>query len=228
MPPNKRNTNPRGNRRAGRNSTFGRNANPDMMRCPKQPPTVQSNLESKLYTLTYVSAAAISTTCTPSQIGSFLTTGGGALFVYKYVNAVKVHHVSMWAAPPAGGNPQTLSIQFNGVLAQVVGPNRSYTDTSIGFTYAARLRVRPPRDSTAAAWLPTGGGVAPGTSPLFAYSSTGAFVIQICCEFSGSNDDTFVSTIATSNVTTNGQTYALALDHGVSDNVVPQSVITIT
>jgi len=201
------------------------------MPCPDAPPAICSPWRLSGYTIRYLASATTITTASPSQIGSWFTmctTAGAPPTFTRYVNAIRVRKVTMWCGPgaTAGSNtPITISIQFNGNLAQVIGPNRTYTDTSIGVTRVARLCVAPPPSSTAADWLPITS-VAPGTSPLFAYTAPIGTVMDIKLDVTSNIDDSSLPTVVGVTASILGQTYSLALDHGVSDNMIPQSVLT--
>jgi len=203
-----------------------------LMPTAESPPAICSPWRLTNYKIRYLASQATSTTASPSQIGSWFTmctVAGPPSTVTRYVNAIRVRKVTMWCGPgaTAGSNtPVTISVQFNGNLAQVIGPNRTYTDTSMGVTRVARLCVAPPPSSTAADWLPITS-VAPGTSPLFAYVAPIGTVIDINLDVTSNIDDSSLPTVAATNAGVLGQTYSLALDHGVSDNMIPQSVLTL-
>jgi len=200
------------------------------MPCPEAPPPICSPWPVRGYTIRYIASASTTTTASPSQIGSWFcmcTVVGPPATYTRYVNAIRIRRVTMWCGPgaAAGSNtPVTISCQFNGNLAQVIGPNRTYTDTSMGVTRVARLSVAPPPSSTASDWLPITS-VAPGTSPLFAYVAPIGTVMDIKLDATSNIDDSSLPTVTGAGPYVLGQTYALALDHGVSDNMIPQSVL---
>lgn len=197
--------------------------------CPQQPmPFISSIVFMKK--LRYMTTTAITTTATPSQIGGYFVVGtvvGTPGTVTKYVNSIRVRRITAWCLDSATATPRTVGLQFNGVLAQVVGSNRTHSDTQLGTARAACVSIVPELHSTASDWLPTGGGAAPGTSPLFTYTLPANSVLDIDLDVSVANDDAVVSTVATAAAPVLGQLYALALDHGTSDVMVPLSVTTI-
>ncbi len=194
--------------------------------CPSAPPVFQSSVYFRKK-LRYQASAAITTTATPSQIGSYFVMGTVVnTTVTKWVNQIRIRSVTLWAGPNATTfTPTTISLQFNGTLAQVSGTNRTYSDQSMGSNSIAHLRVKPDPMSTAADWVNVGGAAAPGTSPIFTYTLPAGGIIEIDCDVTVANDDSVVSTISAATVVL-GQLYALALDHGTSDVVVPLSVTT--
>jgi len=202
-----------------------------LLPCEDMPPPIQAPWSLWNYKIRYQVASSTVTTASPSQIASWfcMCTVAGAPATYtRYVNAIRVRKVRLWCGPgnAAGSNtPVTVSLQFNGNLAQVVGPNKTYTDTSIGVTRVARLCVAPPADSTASEWLPITS-VAPGTSPLFTYTAPIGTILMINLDATSNIDDVSLPTVTGVNAGVLGQTYSLALDHGVADNVIPISVNT--
>jgi len=171
-------------------------------------------------TVRYVTSSAIATSATNTQIGNFLVIGGGTTTCYKVANFIRVRCVTLWAGPPSTGAPSTVVFQWSGTVAASIGPNQQWSGTSIGMTHVARLRVKPPVNSQAAEWQSTGGGAAPGTNVLFNYSLPANSIIQIDLDASV-NDDGTASSVAVGSGATLGVLFALALDHGTSDVVVP-------
>lgn len=191
-----------------------------LLPCPMQPPAIRGTRTIKTV-VRYMTSTGISTTATNSQIANFLVIGGGSTTQYKVCNYIRIKWVRIWGGPPSSLAPATIAFQWSGTVAGSLGPNQQFTDTSMGASYISHMKIKPPVNSSAAQWVATGNGAAPGTNVVFNYVLPPSAVLDICLDCS-INDDTTASSITTTNTGTLGVLYALALDHGTSDVMAVQ------
>lgn len=120
-------------------------------------PPLRTNIE---ITRTYRFRAAAATAQAVSAF-DLLLAGGSVCTVVdttmrSIFTSVKVHRVSMWAAPlsnvTTGGGAATVSILWNNA---VTGSDIEDTDTSVTNALPAYISARPPADSNAAFWQNT-------------------------------------------------------------------------
>jgi len=189
---------------------YGQVNDRQLLPCPERVPVFRGTTVFRK-TVRYVAGSAITGTATNTQIGNFLVVGGGTTTVYKVCNFIRVRSVTIWGGPPSTGAPSTIVFQWSGTVAASIGPNQQWSDTSIGMTHVARLKVKPPVNSQAAQWQSTGGGAAPGTNVLFNYSLPANSVIQISLDASV-NDDNTASSVTVSGGATLGVIFAATLD----------------
>jgi hypothetical protein len=85
-------------------------------------------------------AMMMNSICTASNIGANVIT-------YGLFQGFRIVRVDVWGMPSAT-IPSTVSLEFLGTT----GSGRQFSNTSLGATFAPKIRCYPPRGSSAAMW----------------------------------------------------------------------------
>lgn len=72
--------------------------------------------------------------------------------VFSLFEAAKITKIEMWASPPTDGSIITITANFDGQVAGIIGPNTLKSSQSMGMTEPAYLTIKPPLRSQAADW----------------------------------------------------------------------------
>jgi len=160
------------------------------------------------YNLTAAKLGALVTTCTVNS------TQATQLF-----DTVQLLAVEVWSSETTLGIPATCTVTWSGNTSGNTGPQRNYTDTSIGSTRVAHVRATTNPSFQTGQWQSCDT-TSPGSNLLFSiYCNVGA-VVDVTCNY------TVTGLVRTANntVTLSGATavltgiYYLALDNNAGGN----------
>lgn len=154
----------------------------DLIANPQPPPFTSSLLVRKRFR--FVNGTNSGTyTITACKLGSLISmaTLVAGTTVVQFFDSVRVISVELWASSNSSNTPQTVSINYAGSIAGVLGPQFSRSDTSTGMTRVAHVKFRPPRDSQASQWQATDvTGI--GTNTLFKITIPNGTTIDVSLE----------------------------------------------
>lgn len=140
---------------------------------------------------------------TASNLLDSIFIGTGAATGYQLFAAAKIKFVEVWSVNVASSAPQTVSIQFNGASG-TIGDRSNATDSSMSIE-PAHVKLRPPKQSTAGFYFPT------GASNLFQLTVPGSAIVDIGVMLV--SDESYSTAIASAPAaTTAGYLYSGGLD----------------
>jgi len=110
--------------------------------------------------------------CALQVIGTTANTSATQLY-----EQVKIRKVEIWGSPSSGGGNTSVSLTYLGNALGVQGPNRTFSDQSMGMTHPAYICARPGKESQAAQWQ--SGDTNVGINTLFSmtFAGTGAGLV---------------------------------------------------
>jgi len=112
------------------------------------PPQVNGVELRHSVTLRFVSNAAVNHAITFQNLLDTMIVAATATSAFDVFQAVKVRRVRMWSMPAIGG-ASSVSVEFSGITAGVIGDQQIHTDTSMG-VQPAHVDARPNARSLAA------------------------------------------------------------------------------
>jgi hypothetical protein len=183
------------------------------------PIQMRSNLQ-KVHKFRFVATTAFSGTITSKQmlaasgvVGSVVNT---TAILKNY--SVRIKEIEMWTPPASQGAAATCAIEWLG-SGDNYSPSIEISDTSVSVTKPAHIRSRPPVNSGAHLWANG------GTTKTFCnLVCPGGTIIDLSLALvENDGEGPITTTVATAVV---GASYYLALDHTVSDLLVPVSLTT--
>lgn len=154
-------------------------------------------------TLRFVTNAAVSQNITTSNLLDMMLVATTATAGSRLFQAVRVRRVSIWATPVIGG-ATSVSLEYAGLTAGVVGDQIIHTDTSMG-VQPAHVSAKPSGRSTASAFQ-VGNAI-----NLFYLTCPSGSVVDVELSFR----NTFVSGVSVDNAlvgATAGATYLRGMD----------------
>jgi len=89
--------------------------------------------------------------------------------------SVRIRRIQVWGTPLADGTNVNISLSYPGQSLGVQGPDRNYSATSMGGTFAAYIVAKPGKFSQAAQWQNTSTNTAGGVVLFSIGASTGNF-----------------------------------------------------
>jgi len=111
------------------------------------PPQLSSTVIRHSATLRFRATAAATTSITFQNLLDTYLTAASAVAGYDMFETVKVRRVRVWGMPAVGGTG-SVSVEFSGVTAGLVGDQLLHTDTSMG-VQPAHVDARPSAKSLA-------------------------------------------------------------------------------
>lgn len=181
------------------------------------PPQLKSNIQ-KRHKFRFIASSAYNGTITTKQI---LGAAGVIVDVLNTTGiaknyALKVRSIEIWTPPPSQGASTTCSVEWVGAGYQ---PNMEFSDSSNSVAQPAHIRCSPPPQSNASFWA--NGGT---TQVFLSIAVPVGSIVDLDLDLIENDGETPVTfTIATAAL---GATYYLALDHSISDFLVPVSLTT--
>jgi hypothetical protein len=181
------------------------------------PSQLKSNIQ-KHHKFRFIATAAYNGTITTKQmlgaagvIADVLNTTGIAK---NY--SLKVKQIEIWTPPPSQGASTTCSVEWVGAGYQ---PNMEFSDSSNSVAEPAHVRCRPPPQTNASFWANG------GTTQVFLNIAVPiGSILDLDLDLIENDGETPVTfALATAAL---GATYYLALDHTISDVLVPVSLTT--
>jgi len=211
MPLNKRKTSRRGR---GSTAVVGRMVAAEHIANPMPMPFNSSLTLTKKFRFSNGANAGIYT-ITPAKLGALIVMGTVTnTTAVQFFDAVKLLSVEVWAASNSTTVPQTIGINYAGSIAGISGSQYSRSDTSMGMTRNAHVKLAPPALSQAAQWQPcdtTGGGIA--TNTLFKVSLPNYSIIDVTIDASVPAVARASANTVTLTTSILGVIYYLALDN---------------
>ncbi len=180
------------------------------------PGMLNTNIQ-KSHKFRFVASSAFNGTISSSMLlgaaGAICTVVNTTLALKN--QAVRLKTIELWAPPASQGSASTCSVEFTGTN----NPNREFSDTSVSVMKPAHLKCSPPEQSLASFWQ-----LGPNDANMFILVCPGGTIIDVDLALIETDQESNATrTVATGVL---GKTYYLALDHSVSDLLVPVSLQT--
>jgi len=138
----------------GANRRVTKNKTPNTMGLVK-PPSFQSTF-SVNKRLRFQAASANSSVISAQNLIQLLCCATTTILGKSILGGIKIKRIQMWGSMASSLTPVTVSCDFASASTNTTGPNRVYTDTSMGTT-GAYISVVPPKGSMASFWIPGAG-----------------------------------------------------------------------
>jgi hypothetical protein len=194
-----------------------RHANHNKRRQTLNPPQHESNVRLKHKFRFQVPATGFSGGISDSQVlhstGGITTVTNATLT--NWVQSFKIKEIEIWSAPTSQGASSTVSVEWFGFGNS---PSIEVSDTTLSVSTNAHIISRPPSSSLCRFWQK-----ATGTG-LFSLVLPAGSVMDLTLQLILQDNDALYTVPVTTGVL--GNVYYLALDHQVSDLIVPVSLHT--
>ncbi len=202
------------------------------------PPYNTANLQNGKMRFRFFESTAASTSysISPAQLGALVAVGLTATTASGIFETVRVHSVSVWAPTgnAAASTPSEVAVIFPSIVGGSIGPQRVWSDYSMGMTHNAHVRAVP--EDQAAQWQNTNVNNALAQQVLFSIHTppTVQCVIDVVMEWKCAGTlRPLVAATVTLGVSSVGVLYYLALDNpaggsGGTSVLVPDQVLNTT
>jgi hypothetical protein len=142
---------------------------------------------------------------------------------FPLLSGLKVEDVEIWGPMASDLKPVTVSVEYpSNVSGALSGPSRITSDSSMGSTSCAHVKVRPPAGSAASFWL------SPGNDNIIILNAPANSIVDVtlsCTLADGAN--ALVTGPLTVAGATAGDVLMLSLDSAGAKLLVPISYSTV-
>jgi hypothetical protein len=172
------------NKNSKKNKQRVRRSNP-FRSTPLQPPEYIANtIVSRVFRFQYVFPTANTPqtfSITPAKLGALQVVGTTAnTTATQLFEAVRIRKIEVWSST---ANPGIIDIglSYVGSALGIAGPNRTYSNQSIGMTRVAYVSAKPGKETQAAQWQNTATNVGTNTIFTIVFSALGAGTQNVPC-----------------------------------------------
>ncbi len=180
------------------------------------PPQIKSNIVLKhkyRFRATAAFTGSITNTRIAGALGGMATTIVGVSLLPE---SFRIRKVELWAPPPSQGAASTISLEW---LGSANSPSLEVSDTTVSVSRPAHIVTKPPVQALSSFWQQPSGTVA------FTLNVPTGTIIDLTVDWIISDSAAAAGVIVVAAAVI-GEVYYLALDHGVSDLLVPVSLTT--
>jgi len=186
------------------------------------PPSFQSTFQVAKVLRFIASAALVNVDISFVDLLDLVVMATSATAGYQLFSAFKLGKVSIWGPMAAALTPVTASIEYSPIgTAGIGGPQRIWSDTSMGATEAAYVSKAPPKESAQSKWQTDNAGTA-----FFRLNGPIGSIVDLAITYVMQNGQTpqVASTVLAG--ATVGQIYVRALDSNGATLLTPVSYPT--
>ncbi len=189
-------------------------------RGPLAPPPFDSTI---FYTKKFrfqASSALSSTNITVLDLLSLLVVADTTVSASTINTSIRLRKVEMWGPMASSLAPVTVSCEFPAMAALLSGPNRVYSDTSMGSTFGAHVKAVPTDEMIQYHWQTTTSGAI-----MFQLNGPSNTIVDVTLDCVLQNGQAPITvTVVAASV---GTLYCRSLDSQGSALLVPVSYVTI-